>query len=386
MEYCLYTDGDKKMEIVACLASTLFALIGTSARIGSRSCPVQLKQPLQKSISSIVFHSTLYDLTTIGTRRNAKLSFIDPSTAAAGAASIASNSRLFLQQQDGQDNEKDHGNENRINYSSNSQEYSCPSSDFYIRQARYMELGHVVEILIDSFYKPSDLVRPYLYLHELSRLQNNFPHPPSFSSSSSLSKTTIDSKNVCVNQSGNDNIRYDMEHVFYVACTSVLPKSSERDRNMATMVVGQEKIVGFVEVDRRPGTKQNDPPRPYLSDLAVHRKYRRKGIAKALIQTCEKQVMEGWKQGCLYLRVDRENFAARNMYMTMGYEWQAHDYFGHGRDTTLLLKKEWEGIPCHGTGGDTCTENATAASAKSGVYIEKETIEEDPVSILDYVI
>eukprot|EP00557_Chaetoceros_sp_GSL56_P000669 CAMPEP_0176493968 /NCGR_PEP_ID=MMETSP0200_2-20121128/9833_1 /TAXON_ID=947934 /ORGANISM="Chaetoceros sp., Strain GSL56" /LENGTH=319 /DNA_ID=CAMNT_0017891669 /DNA_START=105 /DNA_END=1061 /DNA_ORIENTATION=+ len=183
---------------------------------------------------------------------------------------------------------------------------------FYIRKAKYMELGQVVEILIDSFYKPSDLVRPYLYLHELSRLQKNFPHDNN------------------VVQSTNSNVQ--PYHVFYVACST------------CTVVGRQEKIVGFVEVDSRPGTKPNDPPRPYLSDLAVHRHYRRNGIAKALIETCEQQVLEGWEQRYLYLRVDRENYAARNMYMKLGYEWIPHEYFGHGRDTTLLLKKEWENV------------------------------------------
>ena len=45
-----------------------------------------------------------------------------------------------------------------------------------LRNAKYGDLSQVTEILIDSFYSPSSFTRPYLYLSELSRLQNNFPY------------------------------------------------------------------------------------------------------------------------------------------------------------------------------------------------------------------
>jgi hypothetical protein len=45
-----------------------------------------------------------------------------------------------------------------------------------LRSAQYGDLAQVTEILIDSFYSPTSFTRPYLYLSELSRLQNNFPY------------------------------------------------------------------------------------------------------------------------------------------------------------------------------------------------------------------
>jgi ribosomal protein S18 acetylase RimI-like enzyme len=180
------------------------------------------------------------------------------------------------------------------------------SSKFYVRNARYMELGKVADIIIDAFYKPSAFLRPYLYLSELSRLQGNYPYEEDV-------------------------------HAFYIACSGVGSSS-------------EEHIVGFVDVDTRPGTKISDAPRPYLSDLAVHGDFRRRGIAKALIKSCEKQAMD-WGKNHLHLRVDRQNDGALKMYEDLAYEKQDHSYFGYGRDTTILLKRDFD----VGSQSDTCS-------------------------------
>jgi len=154
-------------------------------------------------------------------------------------------------------------------------------------------LGNVADILINSFYNPSSIVRPYLFLSELSRLQGNFPYD-------------------------------DDKHTFFIACVS--------DEE-------SETIIGFVDVDTRPRKKENDAPRPYLSDLAVRPLYRRKGAAKKLIQNCESVVKE-WGHDKLYLRVERKNNAALKMYKDLGYESLEHPYFGV-KDTTILLKRDF---------------------------------------------
>lgn len=180
------------------------------------------------------------------------------------------------------------------------------SLPFYIRNAVYSELGEVANILIESFYNPSPLVRPYLYLSELSRLQGNFPY-------------------------GNN------EHSFFIACLrkDQLSNYNTNDR--------KETIIGFVDVDARPGTKESDAPRPYLSDLAVLPGYRRKGVAQALIQECETEI-KLWKKNELFLRVERKNNGALEMYKTkLGYEALDHHYFGV-KDTTILLRRGFEGV------------------------------------------
>ena len=158
----------------------------------------------------------------------------------------------------------------------------------------YGELSCVADILIDSFYNPSALSRHYYYLSELSRLQGNFPYG-------------------------------DVEHSFFVACQKVNQK---------------EIIVGFVDVDARPGTKESDAPRPYLSDLAVMPGYRRKGIAQLLVSECETEA-QLWGKTELHLRVERANNGALDMYeKKLGYEAMEHHYFGV-KDTTILLKRHF---------------------------------------------
>ena len=110
------------------------------------------------------------------------------------------------------------------------------------------------------------------------------------------------------------------------------------DTGSTSTTTTTEKIIGFVDVDKRKGTHISEAPRPYLSDLAVHTEFRRRGIAKALIQRCEEQAVD-WGEDYLNLRVDQLNDGALKMYEDLEYEKQDHAYFGHGRDTTILLKR-----------------------------------------------
>lgn len=174
------------------------------------------------------------------------------------------------------------------------------SSTHYVRRAKYKDLREAVGILIDSFYKPSAVIRPYLFLSELSRLQGNFPYDIS-------------------------------EHSFFVACTMVTEEGSDK-------AIKEEKIIGFVDVDTRRGRKLSDAPRPYLSDLAVHKEHRRQGVAKLLIKFCEDESIR-WGKRKLYLRVEEKNNGALAMYSDLGYERMDHPYFGV-KDTTILLKKD----------------------------------------------
>jgi len=173
-----------------------------------------------------------------------------------------------------------------------------PAPSFYIRKALYTELPKVADILIASFYNPSPLVRPYLYLSELSRLQSNFPYGGT-----------------------------ELEHVFFVACSNTTSTTS-----------GEEEILGFVDIDARPSPKPNTPPRPYLSDLAVRPSHRRIGVARSLIIQCELQSRDYWDKTELFLRVEEKNDAALKMYGGLGYEKLSHAFFGV-RDTTILLRR-----------------------------------------------
>lgn len=202
-----------------------------------------------------------------------------------------------------------------------------PSSlTFGIRRAKYGELGKVADLIVSSFYpEKSALIRPYLYLSELQRLQSNFPYS-------------------------------DPHHHFFIAYDLKEPTG---------------KIVGFVDVDGRPSTLPNVPPRPYLSDLAVQPSYRRLGIAKALIQQCEDIVSNDiMKHDELYLRVERANDAAITMYQSLHYHSLPHPFFGV-KDTTILLHKHL----FDNNSQIIATENTTTTTATTATNI-----------VLDYVV
>jgi ribosomal protein S18 acetylase RimI-like enzyme len=59
--------------------------------------------------------------------------------------------------------------------------------------------------------------------------------------------------------------------------------------------------------------------RPYLSNLCVDQNYRGKQIGKGLVR-CLEDITKSWGYKKLYLHVDLENDAARNLYQNSGYK------------------------------------------------------------------
>ena len=141
-----------------------------------------------------------------------------------------------------------------------------------------------------AFYDTTPLLQNFHLLKELDRLQSNFPYS-------------------------------DPNHYMYVAISK-----------------SDDQVVGFVDIDFRQTRQRNSPPRPYLSDLAVHEKWRRKGIARTLIFKCEEKAME-LEKPTLYLRVESKNEKALKMYFSLGYDYQPSEIFGV-IDTTMLLKRQ----------------------------------------------
>jgi len=64
--------------------------------------------------------------------------------------------------------------------------------------------------------------------------------------------------------------------------------------------------------------------RPFLSNLAVRRDFRRKGIAKRLCRAAEKTA-RGWGYSEVLLKVEADNGKARNLYRSLGYRVVAVD-------------------------------------------------------------
>jgi ribosomal protein S18 acetylase RimI-like enzyme len=83
----------------------------------------------------------------------------------------------------------------------------------------------------------------------------------------------------------------------------------------------QSHVVGTVEV----GVRNTERHRPthhryvYLSNLAVSRDFRRRGVAQELIRSCEQQAAS-WGYTELHLHVMGDNERGRNLYQKLGYE------------------------------------------------------------------
>jgi ribosomal protein S18 acetylase RimI-like enzyme len=154
---------------------------------------------------------------------------------------------------------------------------SSAENDFYIRDSQFGDLGGAADVIISSFYANATSPWKQLYrMAEVSRLQQGFS--------------------------------YDKElHRMLIAISTAK---------------GEEEIVGFCDVDARiPNrpTSYTYNPRPYLSDLAVHADHRRKGVAKALIETSEAFCLGDLNRNEIYIRVEKTNTLALSMYKSLNY-------------------------------------------------------------------
>jgi len=185
-----------------------------------------------------------------------------------------------------------------------SNEDADPTSlSFRIRDCQHAELGACADIIMHSFYNET-LQNPWRSMYrlgELNRIQQGFPF--------------------------GDNCAY---HKMFVATTAA----------------NDNQIIGFVDIDAR---KPNQPtsyswnPRPYLSDLCVHPDFRRRGVAKALIEACQDFCLRDdftpADKKELFIRVEARNTAAVQMYTEMGYESISNPDDPKGQ-TILILHKE----------------------------------------------
>jgi ribosomal protein S18 acetylase RimI-like enzyme len=80
-------------------------------------------------------------------------------------------------------------------------------------------------------------------------------------------------------------------------------------------------VAGTVEVGVRTAERyrQTNYQYVYLSNLAVSKDFRRRGVAQELIRSCEQQTMD-WGYTELHLHVMGHNDRGRNLYQKLGYE------------------------------------------------------------------
>ena len=173
------------------------------------------------------------------------------------------------------------------------------SSFYFIREADFADLGAAARILTDGFYGDSNFITYNIErLNTFLSLESTFPQPGSVVGA---------------------------VHSMLVACRQT-----------------DGKVLGFAEIDGRPTKKENEAPRPYMCNLAVCPKWRRRGLAKALVVQCEEKALK-WGKTDMYLKVREANDAATNMYKDLGYEVKStktEEMRGKPPQSIVLMKKE----------------------------------------------
>jgi ribosomal protein S18 acetylase RimI-like enzyme len=101
-------------------------------------------------------------------------------------------------------------------------------------------------------------------------------------------------------------------------------------------------VVGTIEVGVR---NAHDRLRryAYISNLAVSKDFRRRGVAKELLEECE-QITKVWGYTQLHLHVMADNTGGRNLYQKLGYEVVSTEFVWSiipwNRPQRLFLRKQ----------------------------------------------
>ncbi len=143
------------------------------------------------------------------------------------------------------------------------------------------------------------------------------------------------------------------------------------------------KVLGFVDIDARPCQTQPVLPRPYLSDLAVDPKHRRRGLARALVAKCEAFVQDSCRETQLWIRVEEANGAAVSMYATLDYHVTDQEET-KDKGTLLILHKEFPAKDDNKSGasldlGD--CESYLVVDASSSTSSESESESESDLTV-----
>ena len=114
---------------------------------------------------------------------------------------------------------------------------------------------------------------------------------------------------------------------------------------VATIIDEQSRpsIAGTVEVSLKNSFWSPYSQYPYISNLAVKNTYRRRGIARQLLEKCE-SIASSWGYDAVQLHVLNQNDSAKKLYLGSGYriikkETSWNGFFPYGSSRLLLRKK-----------------------------------------------
>lgn len=165
-------------------------------------------------------------------------------------------------------------------FSSKNNSDSIPQNKLIIRHAKTTDVPELAEIVVSSFYDYSGILS---WLNPLLQF-------------------TV-----------SEDLRYRLRSNIPLYQCLVATLDDE------TAVRAPSPIAGTVEISLRTSFWSSRPQYPYISNLAVKNIYRRRGIARQLLDKCE-QVAHSWGYDAIQLHVLNHNNSAKQLYLNSGYK------------------------------------------------------------------
>jgi ribosomal protein S18 acetylase RimI-like enzyme len=217
---------------------------------------------------------------------------------------------------------------------------SSLSSAFTIRPAHSRDVGHVADILTESFYRNydhghdhgDDLSGEHRDNHRADRRDRKV----NFWQRSFIDWVYPLLRYGIILDLGT---RFDEKTAFYT-CIVATHKT-----NQSQAIASLEICMRYVPTKSHPEfwLVRETQQYPYIFNLAVHPQWRRRGVAKQLLIAAEK-IVKQWGFSRLYMHVLEDNQPARGLYDRLGYRLHSHEgnvsYWLLGRPRRFLLQKK----------------------------------------------
>ncbi|MGP0129463.1 MAG: GNAT family N-acetyltransferase [cyanobacterium endosymbiont of Rhopalodia musculus] len=152
-----------------------------------------------------------------------------------------------------------------------------------VRMAQMSDIKGLTEVLLGSFHTPQQW---FSWLQPLFRLEIH----------------------------EDLRIRFRSHSPYYCCLVAMVSSGTSND--------SQESVIGTVEITL--GSRLHFQSL-YISNLAVSHSYRRRGVAKHLLQKCEQVALE-WGHCSLSLHVLEDNYPAKQLYLNNGYQVQGTEF------------------------------------------------------------
>ena len=191
------------------------------------------------------------------------------------------------------------------------------SSSFTVRHANSRDVGHVSDVLAESFYRGADR-----QVNFLTRRFTDWIYPLLHWGIVLDLSSRFDEKTPCY------------------ACL-VATHSTNQSQAIASLEICMRHVP--VKSQHKFWLGHKTQQYPYIFNLAVHPQWRRRGVAKQLLLAAE-QTVKQWGFSRLYIHVLEDNQPASNLYDRIGY--RLHSQEGNmsfcllGRSRKFLLQKK----------------------------------------------